>query len=141
MPPPSVTGNKGMLIYPTEKAVIPAKSQIALPTCIQLAIPKGHVAAISRINSPSPCETLVCPKILDPAYSEKLVLLVRNLTDLLLVVVPKVPVAYVHFFLNDNIAGYRARSLMRDLGLPKPAIHVKIPPLMPTFSLLITLRP
>lgn len=92
-----------MTIYPTVKAGIPAKSRITLPTRIQLAIPKGYLAAISSALNPSPLEPLFCPGVLGPAYSDELILLVVNLTDKTLVVDPKVPIAYVHLTLAGDI--------------------------------------
>lgn len=67
LPPHSVAGEEGMLIYPTVKAVIPDKSQITLSTGIRLAISKGHLETISSAVNSSPRDSLVCPSVLDPA--------------------------------------------------------------------------
>lgn len=57
---------------------------------IQLTIPKGHLANTSSASNPSSCDPLVCPGVLDPAYSDELVLLVENLTNKSLVVDKKI---------------------------------------------------
>lgn len=123
LPPPSVVGEEDILIYPTAKAVIPDKSQIALLTSIQLTVPKGHLATVFSINIPSPRKPLVFPGLIDPAYLEELILLVGNLTNKPLVNYPKLPIAYVQIISANAIAGCWACGLMRDLGLLKLAIH------------------
>ena len=129
LPPLAVLGDEGMPVYPLERVMIPAKSQILLATGIWLTIPKGHLATISSIENPSPREPLVCPGVLDPAYSDELTLLVGNLTDSPLAVNPKLPIAYVHLLAADDLVGYGPCGLMRDLGLPDPYIGAVLPAL------------
>lgn len=43
--------------------------------------------------------------------------------------------------MSDNIAGYGCYMLMRNLGLPKPAIHISLLPSMLNFRLLIAPKP
>lgn len=127
-----------MSIYPTVKDVIPAKSQITFPTGIKLAIPKGYLAIISSGVNSSPRETLFFPGVLDPAYSDKSILMVGNLTDKPLLVNTKIHIAYLHLILADEIAGYRACSSIRDIDLPNPTFMLLLPLLMLNFLLLIT---
>lgn len=92
-----------MHVYHLSRVVITPKSQILLPKGIQLVITKGHVATVSSTDNPSPCKPFVCPGIIDPAFSDKLVLLIVNLTDKPLLIDPKHPIAYIHLLPIDVI--------------------------------------
>lgn len=72
----AVLSEEGMSIYHLEISFIPAKPQVPLGAGIRLTIPKWHVVTITSDNNPSPQEPLVCPRILNPAYSKDLTLLV-----------------------------------------------------------------
>lgn len=64
LPPPLVDGKDGMPVYPNSRAFVTFKFHINFLTGIQLPIPKGHVATISRITNPFSRESLFCPRII-----------------------------------------------------------------------------
>lgn len=79
------------------------------------------------MENPSSREPLVCPGVLNLAYPDKLTVLVGNLTDVRLVVNPKLPIAYIHLLAVSDIVGFGPCGIMRDLGLSEPSICA-VPP-------------
>lgn len=123
-----VMGDEGMSIYPLSHVTIPPMSKISIPTDIKLAIIKGHVATVSSTVNYSPCEPLVCSGIQDPAFAEKLVLLVGNLTNKPLTVDPKLPITFIHLLSVNNIVGIAPFRFLRDSVLPDmPSILLSLP--------------
>lgn len=66
---------------------------------------------------------------MDPAFAEKLGLLVGKLTDKLLADNLKRPFAFIHIILVENIVKIAPCSSLRDLRLPNPSVHENLPPL------------
>lgn len=87
------------------------------------------MSPISIVYTSSPREIFLCPGILDPAYSDELILLVGNLINSPLAVNYNLLIAYVHLLAVDDIFGYVLCGLMRDLGLPDPSISFVMPSL------------
>lgn len=128
LPPAAVDGEYGMPVYSMTKMIVPPKSQVTVPSGIQLNINPGVVALVSGDPDPSPREPLACPGILDPGFQGELIILVGNLTDNPLVIDSKKPIAYVHLVAIDDFADVRGCGFLRDLGLPdEEGVYVTLP--------------
>lgn len=77
-------------------------------------IPRFHLRRIPSFDSRTAC----IPRNFEPAYAGELSLLLGKLTEVLLILDPKIPIACVKLLSVDKIGSLSSCGLLQDMELP-----------------------